>query len=798
MKALIVCLCLVVTCVIHTSGQETYELTGVVKDTNGNPVPGTIIRLNAPPRVVATDNNGQFSLSSLPKGEYSLHASFVGYIAYNDSVQLNRNLRLSITLRPDIVNLDEVVVLEKNSRVRNKNEVLSLEVVHKDFIIENDAGNLIKTIEKLPGVYSMDIGSGISKPVIRGMGFNRVVVSENGIKQEGQQWGADHGLELDQYNVDKMEIYKGPMSLQYGSDAIGGVLEIVPVQMPRENKAFGDVVLIGKSNNNLLGVSAMAGVSRKRWNTKIRVTEQHFGDYKIPTDTIVYLTRPLPVYHNRLKNTAGFERNVSSQLTYNGDKFSVGVRVSNVYQKNGFFPGSHGIPDLSRVSDDGKARNIDSPNSSVNHFKAIVNSSLKVGDWKGSLDVAFQDNHREEWANFHTHYSNQTPPAVDPDLELELKLKTYSANLRFESGATSERAWKHTFGVTGDYQENGIGGYNFLLPRFDRTTLGAFFVESYKINEKLKLTGGARFDYGQLKIDAFRDTILEEYLNNMGGYTASEVDFYSQRSYGIKRQFSDLTWSAGLVFNPNEKETYKVNVGRSFRLPGAHELASNGVHHGTFRHELGDTALNSEKGYQLDVAYFYSGCKFSFSLNPFVGWFSNYIYLNPTGEWSVLPHAGQIYKYSQAEALVTGAECTVNYELLKDITLETNLEYVYLKNLTDGYPLPFSPPLSIFNSITWHKHKDNKVIKDFHLALEHHFVARQDRIARNEDVTPGSNIFGLSLNNTWALGGFSFMSSFQIQNMFNQKYFNHLSFYRKLNIPEPGRNFQIIIRIPIN
>jgi iron complex outermembrane recepter protein len=796
MKVFFVCLWLVFGHCAISYSQNNYLFQGSVIDHNNEPIPGASIALNNSQHVTISDSIGHFEFILTQKGLYKLQASFIGYQTYSDTFLIQSNKNINILLQPKVVCLDEIVVRENYENTRNRKEALSIEVIKKEFIIENNAGNLIKTIGKLPGVYSMDIGSGFSKPVIRGMGFNRVAVSENGIKQEGQQWGADHGIELDQFNVEKIEIYKGPMSLQYGSDAIGGLIEIIPVSAPSINKVFGEVTLIGKSNNNLLGVSAMIGLKHNHWYAKMRMTEQHFGDYKVPTDTFVYLTRPLPIYNGKLKNTAGFERDLATTLGYSVARASSYFTVSNVFQKTGFFPGSHGVPDLNRIKEDGNSRNIELPNSNVNHFKIINNSTLKFKKWKGSLDLAFQNNHRQEWAKFHTHYGNQSLPSANPNLELDFNLNTYTGNLKFES--STDQTWKHVIGFNSDYQQNSIAGYNFLLPEFKRFTSGAYVIETYHLSENVKLTGGIRFDIGTFSIEDFYDSILEQYLKNMNLYSPEEIAFYSQRSYGINKQFNNLSWSAGMVFNPDKRQTYKANIGHSFRLPGSNELAANGIHHGTFRHEQGDTSLVSEKGYQLDVAYTFESERLYFSINPFVSWFSNYIYLNPTGEWSVLPHAGQIYKYQQAQALVSGGECTINYEFHKNFTYESSLEYVYLQNLTDGYPLPFSPPLSALNSIIWHWHSENKAFEEFHCTFEHQFVAKQERIARNEEVSESYNLFGISLNNNLKFGKTKLKLSFQIQNLLNTKFFNHLSFYRKLNIPEAGRNIQLIIRIPIN
>lgn len=203
------------------------------------------------------------------------------------------------------VALPEVVIAETYQQLQNKKTALTLEVADRDFLRKHFTGNFMQAMENIPGVQAMDIGSGFSKPMIRGMGFNRVAVLENGIKQEGQQWGADHGLELDAFNVDAVNVMKGPASLLYGSDAMGGVIDIAPVQVPAENMLFGDVTLLGKSVNETIGASLMLGIKRNAWYTRLRYSEQRFGDYRIPADTIVYLTQKMPVYGRRAEKYGG-------------------------------------------------------------------------------------------------------------------------------------------------------------------------------------------------------------------------------------------------------------------------------------------------------------------------------------------------------------------------------------------------------------------------------------------------------------------------------------------------------------
>lgn len=189
------------------------------------------------------------------------------------------------------VDLSEVVVTGSYRHAQEKKTTLTLELFQKDYLNRHFTGNLVQTLKNVPGVHSMDIGAGFSKPMIRGLGFNRIAVSENGIKQEGQQWGADHGLEIDAFNVDEVRILKGPSSLLYGSDAMGGVIEILPLLPQKENRFFGEAALLGKSVNGTVGGSLMLGIEKNAWLVRVRFSEQHYGDYHVPVDTIVYLTQ---------------------------------------------------------------------------------------------------------------------------------------------------------------------------------------------------------------------------------------------------------------------------------------------------------------------------------------------------------------------------------------------------------------------------------------------------------------------------------------------------------------------------
>ncbi|MGQ1785012.1 TonB-dependent receptor [Saccharicrinis sp. GN24d3] len=787
-------MCSLLVCFALTSRAQMYSVTGVVNDEEGIPLPGC--HVHYADMCDVTDSNGGFE-HEVPEGKVNITFSFVGYHKKDSSFFVTQDVQVEVLLKPDNRLMTEIaVVVNGISRTKSKKN----EVVNANFVTQNQTGTFIKSIERLPGVNAMDIGAHASKPIIRGMGFNRVVVSENGVKQEGQQWGADHGLELDPFSIEMAEVVKGASGLEYGSDAIGGYINITNNKLPTKHSFSGDVTLIGKSvNDNYGGSLSLTGRSDKYF-FKARASAQDYGDYRIPSVKIRYLETDIPIYNNRLKNTAGEEKDLSVLVGRITEKYKTTVSASSVYQKSGFFQGAHGVPKIERVAHDGDYRNIDYPYQKANHLKVLSQTRFFLSNGDLAFYLGLQDNLRQEWSTFHTHYSNQTAPETNKDLELEFRLKTYSANVKYQLNASA--LGKLRLGLQYQLKDNDVTGYNYLLPQYDAYSLGGFVQSEYPLNDRLKLNGGFRYDYGSVETHGFYDDILFDYLTSKGD-SNEEAALYAQRSTDLNKDFGDISWLVGLVYKPNDQLISRMNLGTAFRMPTPIELGANGVHHGSFRHEKGDGKLGSEKGYYIDANLEWDNKIWMLVLSPYLYYFSNYLYLQPTGEFSKLPHAGQIYRYSQTKAMLSGVEFSLEKKWFNSILgSSVTLEYIYNQRISDSkkerYPLPFTPPFNGFAEVDCKIFRQSKSIRNTRLFLNSRFALKQSRISNNEEETNGYIIGGAGVSTEAWVGKQMIELVLQGSNLLNTKYFNHISFYRRIEIPEQGRNLQLLIKVPFN
>ncbi|MDR0229680.1 MAG: TonB-dependent receptor [Flavobacteriaceae bacterium] len=769
---------------------QTVKVSGDVSDDYGQVLPGSTITIGN--QSFMTDIKGKFESQPLEKGRHRLKISFIGYQPIDTLLHIERDIKVHFHLKEDATLLEQVVV-----DTHAQKTVANTEKVNNKELVERFAGSFAKTLASVPGVNAMEIGAGASKPIIRGLGFNRVAVAENGAKQEGQQWGADHGLEIDSFSTEEVEIIKGVGTIEYGSDAIGGVIKINNEKLPEVHSFSGTATVFGKTVNDSYGASVQVKARDDKFFYKFKATAQDAGDYRVPVSEINYLNTIIPIYGNRMKNTASKNFALYGQIGYVDTNFKNILSISNVYDKSGFFPGSHGLPNVAAVADDGDHRNIGMPSQSVNHFK-VVNTAT----WDSSLQdkwiatIAFQNNKRQEMSAFHTHFDAQTAPTTNPDLELQFVLNTVDAAVKYEHLFDNNN--KLTVGVQQNFQNNTIAGYSFLLPKFNKQGTGVFGMYEYYVNEKLTVEGGARFDYAAIHVKPFYDPFLFDYLKEQG-YADQLANKYAQRSSTIDRSFTSVNGMVGAKYSLSNEFNFGATVGTNFRFPTAIELASNGVHHGAFRHEKGNPDLDPEKGLAFDFRASYETKSFNTAFSPYLYYFTNYIYLKPSGSFSILPDSGQIYEYTQSKAVIMGFEWKVEKQFFDKLNVSAVLEYLYNKQVSNGqygaYPLPFSTPLNVFGEVRY-TFNDTKTLKQSEIYINGKWYAEQQRIAQGEEITPSSQSFGAGISSTIHVAGVKARTTLSASNIFNAKVLNHTSFYRPLGIPELGRSIQLMIQIP--
>ena len=643
--------------------------------------------------------------------------------------------------------------------------------VSREFLQQNFAGSLMQTLEAIPGVKAMAIGSGQSKPTIRGLGFNRLAVSEDGIKHEGQQWGDDHGLEIDQFSIDRAEVIKGPAALLYGSDAIGGVLSLYTNHMP--TKPFGgSVQLFGRTNNEQIGMSARVEGRKGRWFYRANATLIDYADYKVPTDSIQYYSYWIKLKDRRLRNTAGCERDGSVMLGFAGYNFHTDVRVSDSYAKSGFFANAHGLEvRLSGIDYDHSRRDIDLPYQWVNHLKVLSHTTWRNDVTSAELNLAYQNNQREECSEPVSHGYMPTP---DGSLERRFDKSTYTGGLQLRHTVGNHEL---RGGLSSEFQHNRRGGWGFIIPDFETLSAGGFVTDRYTVNENLILNAGLRYDFAETHINSYQDWFQTPVGSEM---------VYKERSADIRRHFNSITWSAGVNYSTG-LWVMKANVGKSFRVPIPKELGADGINYHIFRYERGNQQLDPEESYQIDASISWGNDEWEVQVEPYLNYFPNYIYLNPTAQYV---EGLQLYNYTQAEVLRYGLEAQVKWCLDEHWQAHAQGEYLYARQQSGekkGYTLPFSTPWSVDTGVRYAFPRNSFV------GISAHIVGAQHEIVPPEKPTDGHWTLNLAAGREFHLHGTTLNVTLHADNLLNRRYYDHTSYYRLIDVPEPGRNISLMV-----
>ena len=645
--------------------------------------------------------------------------------------------------------------------------------VGRNYIENNFSGTLMQSLSSIPGVQARTIGSGQSKPAIRGLGFNRIAVAVDGIKHEGQQWGDDHGLEIDQFAVDRIEVVKGPGALMYGSDAIGGVLGIYTNYLPLE-PFEGRVNLFARSNNLSAGISTRLQGRKGHFYWRMHLTATDYADYKVPTDYIEYYSYKIALKNGTLRNTAGYETDAAFTLGYVGERFRNDLKISGTRSKSGFFANAHGLEvRLSDIDYDASRRDIDLPWQSVNHITVHNHYHYHGNGFTIDHDIAWQWNYRQERSEPVSHGYMPVPP---DDLERKFNKHTLSEKLGGKIDFSAHNQLQG--GINAEFQHNRRGGWGFIIPDFETFSIGAYVIDRHSFSDILNANAGIRFDHSATHIHAYKDwfTTPDENGNPV----------YKQRSGNKSRRFDSFTWSAGLTWSPG-RWVVKANVGKSFRVPIPKELGADGVNYHIFRYEKGAPDLNPEESYQIDMGINWLGDRLTLRLDSYFNWFPNYIYLNPGSDY----YEGlQMYSYTQTKVIRAGFEAQAVWTIAKHWELEAQGEYLYARQRSGakkGYTLPFCPPWKADAGIQY------SFLEDGFLKLYARIAGAQKEIVPPEKPTDGWFTINFSAGKSFSFRKTTFKTSLQVENLLNRRYYDHTSYYRLIGVPEPGINASFML-----
>ncbi|CAM1371967.1 TonB-dependent receptor [Tenacibaculum xiamenense] len=763
--------------------QKTQSITLKIIDSNSKKeIPFAHVSIGDKHAYAKSD--GRVFLSNIPYGSQKVMVTHVGYETLKRNISIPNEKEIILALTLNNATLSEVVISQNPRKTMSKFSAITSEI-DNNFLEKNRDNSLMQTLRDIPGVNAITIGSGQSKPTIRGLGFNRIVVVENGIKHEAQQWGADHGLEIDQYNIEDIEVTKGASSLLYGSDAISGVINLKNNTIPDINSFSGEINVTNRSNNDFYGISVGIKQRYNQWFYKARVTLEDYGDFKVPTDRINYDNYIFNLHKNYLRNTAGYNHNLGFSLGYVNENITSITTFSNINAKNGFFANAHGLEvRSSKIDYDHDNRDIDLPFHKVNHFKITNNTSFSFENNILDLELGYQKNHREEHSEPVAH---GYMPAPNNSMERLFEKSTYTLNIKDRISCFENH--KITTGINLEYQDNNISGWGFLIPAYDRFTIGGFVYDQVKLNDNLYVDGGIRYDYGSIKTQPYYEWFYTPVTDQNGNTTQQKL----QRAEKRNLSFSSFSASAGISYT-KESTSYKINFGKSFRMPLANELASDGVNYHMYRYEEGSLDLDPESSYQIDAEFKTTFNNMDFQITPFVNYFDNYIYLSPSSEYY---QTLQKYQYQQSKVFRYGGEILAHYRPINSITLSGSIEYVKAKQLSGrkkNFTLPFSPPLTGVVSVEYNL-KPWSYFKEMNLFASGRFASDQNEIVPPEKPTKGYSLFSLGLRTN--VLAFSKTNPLKIQgkinNLFNRKAFDHTSFYRLIEVPQPGRNFSITL-----
>lgn len=736
MKKIIITLLLGFSAVL----QAQIAVSGTVTNMANQPIKGVSVYIGAIQKGTKTDENGKYALSNLPKSGLKLSFTYVGFTSQN--IALNNTdaaQTINVVLEESIFEMDEVIVSTAFNKIQSQN-VMKVEHETIKELQQKGTATLIEGLATIPGVSQVSTGTSIGKPVIRGLSGNRVLVYSQGVRMENQQFGDEHGLGLNDAGIESVEVIKGPASLLYGSDALGGVLYFNPEKFADANTFKAN--LNQKLFSNTLGSNTSLGLktSTENWKFLARGSYNTHSDYRVSGG-------------DRVTNTRYNETDFKTAAGYSNAKFSTVLR----YNYNDL---DLGLPE-DGIAAQSRSKNTELPRQAVFNHLLSLNSVVYFANTKLDVDLGYVTNDRSEFED-----SNEA--------SLHMKLKTFNYNAKYHLPKVGNL--ETILGVQGMHQTNANFGEELLIPDATTNDFGVFGTANYEWGTSSALQAGLRYDNRKITSEE-NGTVGEE------GYFQA-----------IDKSFDSFNAALGYKTDLAANFTMRLNLASGFRAPNLAELTSNGVHEGTNRYEIGNSELKTEQNFQTDLNLEYKTDHFEFFVNGFYNHINNYIYTSPAG---TVIEENAVFNYIQSNAKLYGGEIGlhVHPHPLDWLHYETAFETVTAKNQAGDY-LPLIPANNWNNTL-----RGEFTIKDWltsgFATLNVSTTLNQDNVSGFETRSAGYTLVNLGLGGTVKFGKTVFDVNLNANNLFDKEYIAHLSRLKTDGVANIGRNLVLGVNFTI-
>jgi iron complex outermembrane receptor protein len=790
--------------------KANYNIASIEKTTlSGNVInkktkevlPGVIIYFPDLKIGTATKADGSYSISDLPKAKVIIQITIVGYKTLSEMIDLTTILNMDFELEETVAELNEVVVTGLSQATERNRTPTPITTMSSLQLKQISATNIIDAIATQPGISQITTGAGISKPVIRGLGYNRVVVVNDGIRQEGQQWGDEHGIEIDEFSVGRVEILKGPASLSYGSDAMAGVINFISSPTLPEGKIIGNLLANYQTNNGLYAYSANIAGNKKGIIWDIRYSNKQAHAYQNKQDGYVLNSG---FKEDNFGGIIGINKAWGySHLHFSKYNFSPGIVEGERDSVTGNFIKPIALSDstISEAianSDDYKSYSRIHPFQKIKHQKIVLNNNFIVGNASIKAILGWQQNHRQEYED-----------VLNPNkYGLYFLLNTFNYDLRYV--LPEKNNWNISLGINGMQQHSQNKGVEYLVPEYKLFDIGGFTIIR-KSFEKLDISGGLRYD---LRNQTAAQLLLDK--NEMP--TTVNDSNATFRFTGFKKSFAGYSGSIGLTYQFTEHLFSKINLSRGYRSPNIAELAANGLHDGTTRYEIGNANLKPENSLQFDYALGINTTHITAELNLFSNDINNFIFLSKLNSYAggdSLNQGYQTFEYRATNANLTGGEFSLDIHPhpLDWLHFENSIAIVIasIKNQTDSTKyFPFTPAPKYSSQLMANILKPNKFMRNSYLKLGVDYYFKQDKIYaayNTETVTPAYTLINIGFGSEIIRKEKTLFSIFfSINNLTDVSYQSHLSRLKYLpenytnntiGVYNMGRTISVKLLIPI-